>query len=67
MPEIYISKSIVKYLMASEQTTEYQIHNYKNEGIRYNDRLGYIGATLEEITRSLVAQWINREQGRRMS
>ena len=33
MPEIYISKSIVKYIMASEQTTEYQIHNYKNEGI----------------------------------
>ena len=30
----------------------------------YNDRLGYIGATLKEITRSLVAQWIKQRAGK---
>ena len=30
----------------------------------YNDRLGYIGATLQEITRSLVAQWIKHRAGK---
>ena len=30
----------------------------------YNDRLGYIGATLEEKSRSLVAQWIKQRAGK---